>query len=459
MCSRYDIGNQTRTTMSRMDELLIRGVGVLWCVSDECRVLRDQDILVTGNRIAAVEPAGGVTVGENVEVIPGAGMLAMPGLINTHAHVPMSLFRGLAEDVDIATWFNEYIWPLESNLKADDVYWGMQLGLAEMIEAGVTSVADHYFHMDRAAEAVERAGTRASLGWTVFGDQGAAGVKRTASFAEEYDGAAGGRITTWLAPHAPYTCDDDFLAAVAGEAERLDTGIHIHAAETAEQVLASLEAHGKTPIQVLADTGVLDRPTILAHCCGVTVEDIELMAQRPCGVAHAPKTYLKLAAGSAPVIALRQAGVPVGLATDGPVSNNTLDVLESLRLMAMVAKHESGDPRTLTVGQALTIATRESARVFGLPDDLGHLAVGFLADLILVDLSGPHNQPIHDPAANLVYSARASDVQTVICNGKVLMRNRELLTLDKTEIIARVGEGMERLSERVPESRIQHYRS
>ena len=445
--------------MPRMDELLIREVDVLQCTSDECRVLRDQDILIIGNRISAVGPSGGVTVGERADVIPGAGLLAMPGLINAHAHVPMSLFRGLAEDVDIATWFNEYIWPLESNLTADDVYWGMQLGLAEMIEAGVTSVADHYFHMDKAADAVERAGTRAALGWAVFGNQGAVGVERTASFAEEYDGAAGGRITTWLAPHAPYTCDDEFLTAVAREADRLDLGIHIHAAETAEQTRASIEAHGKTPIQVLADTGVLDRPTILAHCCGVTTEDIELMAQRPCGVAHAPKTYLKLAMGSAPVIALREAGVPVGLATDGPVSNNTLDVLESLRLMAMVAKHEGGDPRVLTVGQALTIATRESARVFGLPDDLGHLAPGFLADLILVDLSGPHNQPTHDPAANLVYSARGSDVRTVICNGRVLMRDRELLTLDKAEITGRVGESMERLSKRVPESRIQRYRS
>jgi len=441
-----------------MDELLIQRVDVLRCDSDECRVLRDQDIMIRDNRIAAIGPTGGAGAGETAEAIPGAGMLAMPGLINTHAHVAMGLFRGLAEDVDIATWFNEYIWPLESNLRADDVFWGMQLGLAEMIEAGVTSVADHYFHMDRAADAVERAGTRAALGWAVFGDQGAEGVKRTASFAEEYDGAAGGRITTWLAPHAPYTCDDEFLTAVAREADRLDLGIHIHAAETSEQTRASLEAHGKTPIKVLADTGVLDRPTILAHCCGATTKDIELMAGRPCGVAHAPKTYLKLAMGAAPVIALREGGVPVGLATDGPVSNNTLDVLESLRLMALVAKHESGDPRALTVAQALTIATRESARVFGLPDDLGHLAPGFLADLILVDLSGPHNQPTHDPAANLVYSVRASDVQTVICDGKVLMRDRRLLTLDKTEIVARVGESMERLAKRLPKSKTQLYR-
>lgn len=441
-----------------MAELLIRSVDVLQCKDDRCHLLRNHDILIRGNRIEAIEPTGSLDEVENLDVIPGSGMLAIPGLINTHAHVPMALFRGLAEDVDISTWFNDYIWPLESNLTADDVFWGMQLGLAEMIEAGVTSVADHYFHMDRAAEAVDRAGARAALGWAVFGSQGAEGVERTASFAEDFNGSASGRITTWLAPHAPYTCDEDFLRTVAREAERLDLGIHIHAAETAEQTRASLEAHGRTPIQILAETGVLDRPTILAHCCGATPEDIELMAEKPCGVAHAPKTYLKLAMGSAPVPAMREAGVPVGLATDGPVSNNTLDILESLRLTALVQKHVSGDPRRLTVGEALTIATRDSARVYGLPDDLGHLAPGFLADVVLVDLSGPHNQPIHDPAANLVYSVRASDVRTVICDGEVLMRDRELLTLDKAEITAMVGESMVRLSQRVPESRIQLYR-
>jgi 5-methylthioadenosine/S-adenosylhomocysteine deaminase len=441
-----------------MKKLLIQGADVLQCESDRCRILRCHDLHIEGNRITAVAPSESAAAAPDVEVIPARGLLAAPGLINTHAHVPMGIFRGLAEDVDIETWFNEYMWPLEANLTAEDVYWGMQLGLAEMISAGVTAVADHYFHMDRAAAAVDRAGTRAALGWAVFGSQGAEGVARTASFAEDYCGAADGRITTWLAPHAPYTCDDAFLAAVAAEAERLGLGIHIHAAETAGQTEASLAARGRTPIGVLADAGVLDRPTILAHCCGVTAADIELMASLPCGVAHAPKTYLKLAMGAAPVLEMRAAGIPVGLASDGPVSNNTLDILESLRLMAMVAKHEAGDPRTLPVGAALTIATRESAQVFGMPDDLGHLAPGFLADVILIDLGGAHNQPAHDPAANLVYSTRASDVRTVICDGRVIMRDRRLLTLDLEEIKARVGESMTRLSRRVPESRIQLYR-
>ncbi len=444
--------------MRAMDDLVIHDVDVLRCADDACEVLRHHDIVVRGRRITELRPTVESDPGSVREIIDGRGLLAMPGLINTHAHVPMGIFRGLAEDVDIETWFNDYMWPLERNLTSDDVYWGMLLGMAEMIQSGVTSVADHYFHMDRAADAVETAGMRAALGWAVFGDQGAAGVDRTASFAADYDGAAAGRITTWLAPHAPYTCDAVFLRAVAHEAERLDLGIHIHAAETGDQTRASLEAHGRTPIQMLDDAGVLDRPTILAHCCGVTPDDLKLMARRPCGVAHAPKTYLKLAMGAAPVTRMRDAGIPVGLATDGPVSNTTLDILESLRLMAMVAKHETGNPRSMTVAEALTVATRESARVYGRPDDLGHLSVGYLADLILVDLTGPHTQPLHDPAAALVYAARASDVRTVVCDGKVVMRDRRLLTIDLDEVLARVADGMERLSQRVPESRIQLYR-
>ena len=444
--------------MTPMPDLLIQNVDVLQTSNDSSLILKDQDLLIRNKRIAALQPSGTIATGSGLTVIPGQGRLAMPGLINTHAHVPMGIFRGLAEDVDLTTWFNEYMWPLESNLTEEDVYWGMQLGLAEMIEGGVTSVADHYFHMHRAAEAVEAAGTRAALGWAVFGDQGQEGIERTASFASEYSGSAGGRISTWLAPHAPYTCNDAFLGAVAKRGQTLGLGIHIHVAETQEQTRASMEAHGVTPIQVLERTGVLGGPTILAHCCGATEADIALMAKRGCGVAHAPKTYLKLAMGAAPVLRFREAGVPIGLATDGPVSNNTLDVFESMRLMAMVQKHESGQPQTMSVDQALTIATRESARVYGLPDDLGHLAPGRLADLILVDMSGPHNQPPHRPAANLVYSVRASDVQTVICDGEVLMRDRQLKTLDKPEIISQVVESMQRLSSRVPDSRIQLYR-
>jgi 5-methylthioadenosine/S-adenosylhomocysteine deaminase len=441
-----------------MVDLLIQNVCILHSTPrGEARVLHGHDIAVEGNRIAAVQPTGEIDASCVRQVISARGMVAMPGLINAHAHVPMVIFRGLAEDVSLETWFNDYMWPLESNLQQEDVYWGMLLGLAEMIEAGVTCVADHYFFMDQAASAVEEAGTRAALGWAVFGNQGETTLERTARFVKRWQGAASGRITTWMAPHAPYTCDHDMLRRAAQYARELNVGIHIHVAETAAQTRASLQRLGVTPIRVLEETGILEQPTILAHAVGATPDDIELLADRPAGVAHAPKTHLKLAMGTAPVAALRQAGVPVGLATDGAVSNNTLDVWESMRLMALTQKQDGASPSILPLAEVLTIATRGSAQVVGLADRIGAIEPGYLADIILVDMNGAHVQPLHSITASLVYATRASDVQTVIVDGKVIMRDRQLLTLDKERIMRQVTHSMERLAQRVPERRIQVY--
>jgi 5-methylthioadenosine/S-adenosylhomocysteine deaminase len=439
-----------------MYDLIIHNCHIL---TPEADIQRNCDLVVDAGQIVAIQPAGQADLGQAHEILEANEMLAMPGLINTHAHVPMVIFRGLAEDVSIERWFNEFIWPLESNLIEEDVYWGMLLGLVEMIEGGVTTVADHYFFMDRAAQAVQEAGTRAALGWGVFGDRGYEALAETASFAERWQGQANGRITTWMAPHAPYTCDDDFLRATVAHARRLGVGIHIHAAEEMGQTQASLQKRGLTPIQVLAETGVLDGPTIIAHGCGLLPQDIDLLKQAPgsIGIAHAPKTYLKLGMGLTPILALREAGIPVGLATDGAVSNNTLDIFESLRLMAMLQKHETRNPEVMTIPQALAMATRDSAAVIGLAHKIGQLTPGYLADIILIDLSGAHHQPLHSLTASLVYNARASDVQTVIVNGEIIMRDRRLLTLDKAEIIRQVNRSMARLAQRVPGKRIQVY--
>jgi 5-methylthioadenosine/S-adenosylhomocysteine deaminase len=442
-----------------MSDLLLRNALVLQIDPDGRRatILRDHDVLIGGSRIESVQPTGQADPSHFREVINCTDRLVMPGLINTHAHVPMVIFRGLAEDVTIDKWFNDYIWPLESNLQAEDVYWGMQLGLAEMIEAGVTSVADHYFYMDEAAQAVEKAGTRALLAWAIFGSQGEAMVGRTADFVRKWQNAASGRIRTWLAPHAPYTCDDDFLRACVKAAQTLGVGIHIHVSETMDQTQASVSKRGKTPVQVLTEVGVLDVPTILAHVCGALPQDIELLAKYPTGIAHAPKTYLKLAMDIAPVLAFRAAGIPVGLATDGAVSNNTLNIWESLRLLAMMQKDRAETPEAMPIAEALHIATRESARVFGLGHELGAVEPGNLADVIVVDLSGVHHQPLHSITASLVYNVQPADVQTVIIDGKVVMRDRQLLTLDKAEIVAQVRASMARLAQRQPDKRIQSY--
>ena len=443
-----------------MSDLLIHNChALIFAELNQPEILRNQDILVQAGKITAIRPTAPVDPSQHESIIEAREMLAIPGLINCHAHVPMVLFRGLAEDVSVNRWFNEFIWPVESNLTEEDVYWGMLLGLVEMIEAGVTTVADHYFFMDQAARAVTEAGTRAALGWAVFASQGYAALDATAAFIERWQGQADQRITTWMAPHAPYTCDDDFLRAAVKQAQRLGVGIHIHAAEDRQQTEASLAKRGVTPIQVLEMTGILEGQTLIAHGCGILPADVEVL--RPyaahVGVAHCPKTYMKLAAGLTPIPALRAAGVSIGLGTDGAASNNTLDIWESLRMMALSQKTKANDPEVMPVGEALDIALRGSAASLGLGDKLGQLVPGYLADIALVDLSGAHHQPLHSMTANLVYSARASDVQTVIVNGKVIMRDRQLLTIDKAEIIRQVHKNMDRLAQRVPEKRIQVY--
>ncbi len=442
-----------------MGDLLIQNAHILRITAERAEILRGHDILLRGNRISAIEPSGLIAPSQAKALHNANGQLAMPGFINTHAHVPMALWRGLGEDVNLDSWFNDYIWQLEANLQPEDVYWGMQLGLLEMIEAGVTSVSDHYWHMDYAARAVELAGTRALLCQAMFGANGLGQIDETAAFAGAWDGAADGRIRTMLGPHAPYTCDDDFLRASARKAQAIGMGIHIHAAETREQTRASLRRRGQTPIEVLHACGIFDSPTILAHALGATPSDLEILAdlKTPVGIAHCPKTYAKLAMGYSNLVELRTLGIAVGLGTDGAVSNNTLDLWEAMRLTAMGQKQVTGNAEDMTIAQALTIATSESARVFGLGDELGDLAVGKLADIILVDLRGTHHFPLHSVTASLVYNARASDVRTVICDGRIIMREREHLTLDKDEIIANIRPRLGRLRRREHVAGIQSY--
>ncbi len=441
-----------------MTTLLIQNCDVL-SVPDtstvEVQPLRD--IVIHGAQIEAILPAGQADPGRFDEIIQADGLLAMPGLINTHAHTPMVLFRGLAEDVPLAAWFNEYIWPLENNRIEEEGYWGMTLGIAEMLRAGVTTVNDHYFHMHQAAKAVQQAGSRALLGWAVFSSGGTDLLERSAAFVEEWQDSADGRIRTIMAPHAPYTCSDEFLRMCADLAASLNTGIHIHAAENHEQTRVSLARFGKTPIEVLEAVGILDRPTIIAHACGVTQADITLLARYGAAVAHCPKTYMKLAMDIAPVVDLRAAGVPVGIGTDGAVSNNTMNLWEVLRLMALAQKEITRDAEALPLAETLYIATRGSAKTLGMENEIGVLEPGYFADMLLLDLSGMHHQPVHNVAANLVYSMETADVRTVLVNGKVLMRDRQLLTINERDVIAYAASARERLARRLPEQRIQTY--
>jgi 5-methylthioadenosine/S-adenosylhomocysteine deaminase len=443
-----------------MYDLLIQDVTIVDPQRSSVQILPGYDVAIRGNRVAAVQPTGQIGPEQAIELISGIGMAAMPGLLNTHAHCAMVLFRGSAEDVPIEIWFNDYIWSMETNLTPEDVYWGAMLAAVEMIEGGVTTVADHYFAMDQVAQAIASSGLRGELAWTMFGQgDGRSELAQAATFAEQWHGALGGRIRVWLGPHAPYTCSPDFLRAVALQAKQLGLGCHIHVSETAGQVQASLTQHGVTPIQLLEQLGLLDGQALCAHATHATPEDIALLAAHGVGVAHCPKTFLKLAAGIAPVVAMREHGLAVGLGSDGAASNNTLDIWEQMRLAAMLQKHERADARVLTIPEALSMATSEGARAIGQASNLGRLAPGYLADLILVRLDGAHVQPVHNVGAALVYATRASDVDTTIVDGRVLMRDRQLLTLDKAAITREVALRSERLGQRTPGKQIQRYRT
>jgi 5-methylthioadenosine/S-adenosylhomocysteine deaminase len=414
-------------------------------------LLADHAIGIADGAIAWVVPSADVTEGQKdaAEIIDGVGHVAIPGLINCHTHSAMTMFRNSAEDVVTATWFNDHIWPMEINMTPRDVRLGAQLAVAEMLLAGVTTFADHYFDMDQIATVVEETGARGFLAQTYFSSQGEAGIESAAEFAEEWNGAADGRITTAMGPHAPYTVSDADLEKTAAHARRLGIRTHIHTSESPGQTTSSLGRRGVTPVQVLHDTGIVETGVLIAHGAGIIEDDLRWLVPYADRVAVAccDKVYLKHAqSGTTPVRMLHDAGITVGVGTDGPGSHNTLDILESMRFLSLTEKDRHNDATWLTSQHALDLATRQSAAAIGQSGRLGALLPGYRADIALIDTRGPHMQPMHDLAAALVLSVKSSDVSTVLVDGKVVVRDHKLTTLD-------VAPAIEELNRRVPELR------
>ncbi|MFI7348704.1 amidohydrolase [Streptomyces sp. NPDC049936] len=451
----------TPSSHGKPADLVITGCTVL--VHDDGERIgfeEDAAIVVRDGAVDSVTTAAAVAGLAAADRIDARGQVALPGLVNCHTHAPMVALRGLAEDLPTEEWFNDVVWPVESNLTERDVTLGARLACAEMIRAGVTTFADSYFAMDAVAAVVAACGMRAQLGQAYFSSQGAEGREASLEFALRHRGSADDRITTALAPHAPYTVTDADLAATAALARDHELPVHLHAAENRDQTDASLARHGATPIQVLERTGILGTDVLIAHGTGITGDDLPLLARAEgrTAVATAPRGYLKFAwPGTTPVRALRDIGIPVGLATDGAASNNSLDVWESMALTSLIQKSTEGDPRWLTSRQALHHATLQSADAVGLAGTVGRIAPGLRADLILVDLTGPHTQPVHDLAATLVHSARSADVRTTIVDGRVLMRDRVLLTLDVSAVVRELEERLPALTDRGHGRRVQEY--
>ncbi|MER2598066.1 MAG: amidohydrolase [Caldilineales bacterium] len=397
-------------------------------------VLRDADLAIDGARIVAV---GEVPPDfQPDDTLDARNHVLLPGLVNAHTHASMTFERGWAEDLPLDRWFNERVWVVESQLTEDDVYWGAMLAVAEMIRGGTTAFADHYFYMDRVAAATEQAGLRALLAWCVFGEEANIGtdLQGTVDFVQRWQGAVDGRIRTVLGPHSPYMCEPRFLARTAAVAARLGVGIHIHLAESQQQVDNSLARYDRTPVELLEANGVFDVPVIAAHGIAINAVDQAILARHRATVVQCPNCHMKLGMGVTPVPALQALGVNVALGTDGPASSNDLNMLKEARLAALIQKLHHRDPELMAGDLPLRMATQNGARALGWPDS-GVIAAGALADFILLDCDQPHWRPRHNLVASLLHSAQAGDVSHVMVAGRWLMRAHHLLTLDEERIL------------------------
>lgn len=416
-------------------------------VDDRSRIVESGWIGVGQGLIRAIEAGTpDAPLPEADLTIDAAGGIVMPGLVNSHTHLPMTLFRGLADDLPLTTWLNEHIFPAETRfIEPEAVRWGTLLACAEMMLSGTTCCCGGYFHEDAVARAVAESGMRAVLAQGVI-DFPAPGVPDPAQNIAH----AGAYVRHWkdrsalISPsifcHAPYTCSDATLKAAKAVADALDLLFQVHVAETRFERDQSIGKHGLSPVAHLQRLGVLDRRTLMAHCVWVDEADIGIIARCGCAVAHCPESNMKLGAGIAPVPGLRAAGIRVGLGSDGCASNNDLDLFGEMGTAAKLHKVATFDPTALDAGSALKMATRDGARAIGLGDRTGSLEIGKQADIIVLDARAPHLTPLYHPESHIVYAAGGADVRHVFVAGKPLVRDRRLLTLNIDEIMDRVNE-------------------
>ena len=402
-------------------------------------------LIIEDDKISAIG-LGEPPAGSYDQRIDATNHLVLPGFINTHTHAAMTLLRGYADDLPLMEWLETKIWPLEDKLSAEDAYWGSKLAIVEMIKSGTTCFSDMYFFMDQTAKAVEQTGIRAVLsrGMVGVGPQADTAIEESRALVSEWSGKGDGRITFMLGPHAPYTCPPEYLQKVMQLADELKVGLHIHIAETKGEFENIKQTYGRTPVAHLESLGLFNYPTLGAHCVHLTEEEIDILARYKVGVAHNPESNMKLASGIAPVPQMLKAGIAVGLGTDGASSNNNLDMLQEMRSCALLHKVNHSDPTVLPAYQALEMATVNGARALRI-ENTGTLAAGQKADVILVSLKEAHMIPRYDLIANLVYSAQASDVQTVIINGKIIMQDRVIKTFDEAEVLEQAKKAARRL--------------
>ncbi|MFH0987088.1 MAG: amidohydrolase [Candidatus Micrarchaeota archaeon] len=392
-----------------------------------------KDILIDGSRIAQIAGAGAIKNAD--EKIDASGMLAMPGLVNMHTHIAMSMYRGYADDMELMDWLQNKIWPLEDKTLNDDfVNLAVELSCAEMIKSGTTSFLDMYTFQLKVGGLISKIGMRGYLGEAFFDfkskdyEQG-----KALDFAKKFASSEFPKlITPVIAAHAPYTCCEDTLIKTKEIANKHDMLYHIHVAETKKEQDDIQKQKGKRVVKYLDDIKVLDKKTIAAHCVWLDDSEIDIFAKRGVTVAHCPNSNMKLASGPAPIKKMLAKNVNVAIGTDGCASNNTLDLFREIKSAALLSKLSTMDATAVSAREAVEMATANAYKTLGL--DCG-LQQGKLADIILVDLRKPHLTPIYNAHSHMVYAANGSDVDTVIVNGKILMKSRKLKTIDEQALL------------------------
>jgi 5-methylthioadenosine/S-adenosylhomocysteine deaminase len=420
-------------------DLIVRG-GTVVTMDGTRRIIENGAIAIKNGRIVAVDNIAAIERNYAArEIINATGKVVIPGLINGHTHVPMTLFRGLADDLDLQEWLTKYIFPAEAkNVNEEFVRVGTRLGLAEMIRGGTTTYCDMYYFEDAIADETFKAGMRGVLGETVIdfpvadnktNEQAMAYVEK---FVSHWKGNA--LIVPAIAPHAPYTVSEDHLKAIRAFSDRTGAPIVTHISETKREVDDSVKAKGASPIDYLNRIGFLSNRVIAAHVVWPSEEELGLLKKLGVGIVHNPQSNMKLASGVAPVPEMLKEDLPVGLGTDGAASNNDLNLWEEMDTAAKLHKLISKDPKVVTAEEAFEMATLRGARALHLEKEIGSLEKGKRADLVIVDLDDLNQMPSYNIYSDLVYATKAADVRTVIVEGRVIMRDRRLLTLNEATI-------------------------
>ncbi len=421
--------------------------GTIITVDTDFRIITDGIIGITQGRIERLEARDKkLPLPQSEQAIDAGGGIVMPGLVNTHTHIPMTLFRGLADDIPLHKWLDEYIFPAEATyVSPKSVRYGSLLACAEMICSGTTTCCDGYFFEDVVAGAVGESGLRAILGQGVI-DFPAPGVPdpsknidKAIEFTQNLLGVSA-TITPSIFCHSPYTCSAETLQRAKKAAHEIGVLFQIHAAETKSEWEQIKQQHRSTPIEYLDKNGILDPDTLLVHAIWLSDGDIETIALRGAKVSVTTESEMKLASGIAPLKRLLEAGITVGLGTDGSASNNDLDLFQEMDFTAKLHKVNTLEPTVMDAATVLTLATMGGARALGLGQMIGSLEIGKQADIIIIDTQKPHLLPMYNPISQLVYSVSGSDVRDVMVAGKLILKNRELLTLDLKEIFKKIAE-------------------